>query len=79
MVFAVLLVVLAGAAAFVWYRVLPSMTARDYALAQQQYRGGEYRNAIQTLEKIYKWNPWDARVNALLGWSHWRAGDQKRA
>ncbi len=77
--FALLLAVAVAAGLVWWTRVLPPLTDRSYAQAVEQYSNGDYRGAATTLERVRRWNPWNARVNALLGWSYWRMGDPRKA
>lgn len=73
------LLILAAAAGYVWFHLLPPRVEQLYLQGLEQYRTGDYKQAAATLEQAHKWNPWAANVNTLLGWSYWRLGDARQA
>ncbi|MGI9101622.1 MAG: tetratricopeptide repeat protein [Terriglobales bacterium] len=76
---AVVLLAVGIACAVLWTGVLAPRTARLYAQAVEQYSNGDFRSAADTLERARQWNPGNAKVNTLLGWSYWRLGEPGKA
>jgi len=52
---------------------------RLYDDAVQEYRRGNFTEAVRKLEEADKVAPDTVRVQVLLGWSYWRMGQSRRA
>lgn len=74
------LLLLASIAAVVWwFWIVPRRVQQFYDQAVEEYRAGDFADAIGLLEQAYSLNSRVVRVNILLGWSHWRLGQAPQA
>jgi tetratricopeptide (TPR) repeat protein len=50
-----------------------------YEQGLEAYRAGDFQRALERLGRGYALDEGDVGINTLLGWSHWRLADVKRA
>ena len=77
--FVPVLLLLCVAAAIWWFWIVPRQVEKYYSQGVEEYRAGDYRGAVRSLERAYELDSRAVRVNILLGWSHWRLGHAEQA
>ncbi len=62
-----------------WFGFMPPRLQRIYTQGAEQFRAGDLQRAIETLQQARRLNPFDVRVNTMLGQAYLQLGQVEQA